>query len=110
MIEVVGVALMLFGSIVMLLAVVGIIKFDDIFLRLHASSKSGSFGLLLMLAGVTLFFGDLSNAGKMAAVALLIFLKTPVASQAIVRAAYFIEDASLWHRLEKDEWRGKAAK
>ncbi len=96
------------GSLVILFAAAGLVKFEDVFLRLHAASKSASFGVVLVLMGAAFHFFDGGTALKMVGVVFLIFLKAPVASHAIARATYHCKEPNLWNRLVVDEWHSPA--
>jgi multicomponent Na+:H+ antiporter subunit G len=104
----VGSLFILAGSVVIALATFGIFKFQDVFLRMHAASKSASFAVVLMLIGAMFFFPQLSVIAKLMFATFLLFLKTPVASQAIARAAYFLREPEDWENLVVDEWHGKS--
>ncbi|MDJ0836771.1 MAG: monovalent cation/H(+) antiporter subunit G [Acidobacteriota bacterium] len=98
------------GSTVILLAAVGVVKFKNTLLRLHAAAKSASFGVILLTLGAAVHFvssGDWILLVTLIVVVVLVFIKTPVAGQAIARAAYFLEDSEMWKSLELDEWHGK---
>jgi multicomponent Na+:H+ antiporter subunit G len=51
----IGLALMIIGSTFCFLAAIGLLRFPDLFTRLHASAKAGPMGagLILLGAGVT---------------------------------------------------------
>ena len=50
-------AIMMFlGSIIALISAIGLIKFQDVFLRSHASTKSSTLSILLTLVGVIIYF------------------------------------------------------
>ena len=50
-------AIMLFlGSIIALISAIGLIKFQDVFLRSHAATKSSTLSVLLTLVGVIVYF------------------------------------------------------
>ena len=50
-------AIMIFlGSIIALISSIGLIKFQDVFLRSHAATKSSTLSVLLTLVGVIIFF------------------------------------------------------
>ena len=104
-----GAILIFLGSFVTFIAAIGIVKFEGVFLRLHAASKSASLGLVLMLAGTLFFFPELGVFLIASGVILLVLLKTPVATQAIARAAYFINDPRSWRNVAVDEWHGRTS-
>ncbi len=98
------------GSSVILLAAIGVVKFKNTLLRLHAAAKSASFGVILLTLGAAVYFfssGEWRPFFSLVVVVILVFIKTPVAGQAIARAAYFLEDSEMWKSLVLDEWHGK---
>ena len=102
------------GSTVILLAAIGVVKFENTLLRLHAASKSASFGVILLLLGAALHFinsGEYSVVFTLMIVVILIFIKTPVAGQSIARATYhMLKDREMWQTLVVDEWHGQTEK
>ena len=46
----------IFGSIIAVISAIGIVKFQDVFLRSHASTKSSTLSVLLTLVGVLIYF------------------------------------------------------
>lgn len=85
--EVVSDALLLAGGIWYVLAAVGVFKFDDTFSRMHAGTKAATLGLLLVVVGTSFRLGA-DDVVKLAAVAVLAFLTTPVGAHLIGRAAH----------------------
>jgi multicomponent Na+:H+ antiporter subunit G len=97
---------LLSGSFFMLMAAIGIVRFPDILLRMHAATKAPSFGALLMLTAVCFHFGALYVIWESLLVVVFIFLTSPVASHMIGRAAY-LRDVPLWDKMKIDELKGK---
>jgi len=97
-------ALLALGSLFIMLAALGAARMPDLFLRLHAAAKASSFGVALTLVGVALFFAETGVALKAVVIVSLIFLKTPVATHAIARAAYFL-GIKMWAGAVVDEYR-----
>ena len=80
-------ALVLSGVAFVLLAAVGLLRFPDLFSRMHAATKAAALGLLLVLAGAALRLTNVGDAAKLVLVAILMFLTAPVAAHMIARAA-----------------------
>jgi multicomponent Na+:H+ antiporter subunit G len=79
--------LVLAGLAVMTLGVYGILRFPDVYTRLHASSKASSLGVsLLLVAGAV--GGGAPAAARVVLIVVLLALTTPVAAHAIAQAAY----------------------
>lgn len=84
-------AIMLFlGSIIALISTIGIVKFQDVFLRSHAATKSSTLSVFLTLVGVLIYF--LVDTGFFSVRLLLslvfINLTSPVGMHLVARAAY----------------------
>lgn len=84
--EIIALILILLGSIFILIAAIGLLRFSDVLSRMHATTKATSFGLLLMLAGVTLHFLTLVVFFKALFVVIFIYLTAPLAAHAISRS------------------------
>lgn len=82
--------LIFLGSIIALISAIGIVKFQDVFLRSHASTKSSTLSVLLTIIGVLIYFT--MNAGFFSVRLLLslvfINLTSPVGMHLVARAAY----------------------
>lgn len=78
------------GSIIALISAIGIVKFQDVFLRSHASTKSSTLSVLLTVVGVLIYF--IVNSGFFSVRLLLslvfINLTSPVGMHLISIAAY----------------------
>jgi len=68
-------------------AVVAILRFPDVFTRLHGSSKALSGGAILILLGALPYTGTVSGAMKLVLIAAFFLVSNPMASYAIARAA-----------------------
>ena len=86
MINIILVILIFLGSAFMLMASIGLLRFTDLYSRMHATTKATSFGLLLLIIGVSLFF----NAGmvwfKALMIVVFIYLTAPLAAHAIAKS------------------------
>lgn len=69
------------------LAAVGVVKFDDVFSRMHAGTKATTLGLVLILAGAAIRL-DAGSAAKLVLAGLLVFLTTPVGAHLVGRAVH----------------------
>ena len=79
--------LIVVGLAVMTLGVYGILRFPDVYTRLHASSKASSLGVSLLLVAGTVGARP-SAAARVVLIVVLLALTTPVAAHAIAQAAY----------------------
>lgn len=95
--------LILGGAFFILVAAIGLIRFDDFYSRLHAGTKAPSFGIFLILLGVSIFFNDPVVYLKGLFIVFFIYLTAPLAAHAIAKS--FKEEEPGTKINEKDEKR-----
>lgn len=83
-------AFMLGGGLFSLLAAVGVIRFPDVYTRMHAATKAPAFGILLLQTAAALYFASLYAIAISLMVVVFIFLTAPVASHSISRVAHLL--------------------
>lgn len=81
------------GTMFCLSATVGVIRFPDVYTRLHAGTKCLTAGALLILAGVAILEGSWPMSGRVLLIALFFLATNPVAGHAVARAAYRQSDS-----------------
>ncbi|MBI5975132.1 Na+/H+ antiporter subunit G [Staphylococcus canis] len=78
------------GSVISLISAIGVVRFKDVFLRIHAATKSSTAAVLLTLVGVFIYL--IVNQGYVSVRTLLalvfINITAPVGGHLISRAAY----------------------
>ena len=80
-------AFLVAGGAFCLLGAAGLLRMPDFYTRVHAASLSDNLGAGLVLLGLLLQAGWTLVAAKLVIVGLLIFLTSPVATHALVKAA-----------------------
>jgi multicomponent Na+:H+ antiporter subunit G len=93
------------GTLLTVLAGVGVLRLPDVFSRMHAATKSSSLGLALVLLGAALRVRGVGDTAKLVLVIALQFLTAPVAAHLVGRAAHRAGEA-LDHVTEVDELAG----
>ncbi|MHA0034790.1 monovalent cation/H(+) antiporter subunit G [Deinococcus sp. PESE-13] len=78
----------LIGAFFVLTAAIGVVRFPDLYSRLHASSKLVTLGSAGIFLGVALSFQESAALTRLIAVLLFQFLTTPLTAYLIARAAY----------------------
>ncbi len=78
--------LILLGSFFILVAAIGILRFKDLYGRLHATTKATSFGLLLLLVGVSIYFNMIPVYVKALLIIIFIYLTAPLAAHSISKS------------------------
>lgn len=78
----------LIGAFFVLSAAIGVVRFPDLYSRLHASSKLVTLGSAGIFLGAAATFQDSAAFTRLLAVLLFQFLTTPLAAYLIAQAAY----------------------
>ncbi|AFZ66645.1 monovalent cation/H(+) antiporter subunit G [Deinococcus peraridilitoris] len=94
----------LLGAFFVLTAAVGVLRFPDLYSRLHASSKLVTLGSAGIFIGAIVEFAEVEVAARVLAILAFQFLTTPLSAYIIANAAYL---RGLPPRLERpgaDEW------
>lgn len=96
--------LMVLGAFFAFVAALGVNRFPDFYMRMHAATKAGAFGATLLLLAASLHFGTLRTAILSALIIGFFYLTTPTAAQSIARAAYR-KNVPMWtpHSQEMEE-------
>lgn len=84
----IGEALALAGAIIVLLAAIGVVRFGDIFSRMHALAKGSTLGLLLLFAGAAVNLGAIESVTTVVLAAVLHIVTLPPASNLVSRAVH----------------------
>lgn len=90
------------GAFFSLLAAVGVIRFPDVYTRMHAATKAPAFGIMLFLIAAVFFFANLYTLAISLMIVIFIFLTAPVASHIISRVAYML-NTEIWSKTCVDE-------
>ena len=76
------------GAVLILLAGIGVVRFDDALARMHALTKATTLGLLLVLLGAAIDLHDPNDVTSLILAAVLQVLTSPVSAHLIGRATY----------------------
>lgn len=88
LVDAISAVLILSGCLLAVLAGVGMVRFPDVFARMHAATKPATLGLVLVATGAILQEDSISGATKLGLVIALQFLTSPVGAHLVGRAAY----------------------
>ncbi len=102
--ELLAAAAMLTGTFLTVVACVGLVRFPDVYCRMHAAGKAGTLGVsLLILATMIDFAPHETWVPIRGALAIFFqFLTTPAATHILARASY-VSDYRLDERTAVDE-------
>lgn len=94
--------LLIAGSLFSLLAAMGVLRFPDIYTRMHAATKAPAFGILLLQTAAAIHFSTFYAVVISLMVIVFIFLTAPVASHIISRVAHLLGTPK-WDKTVIDE-------
>lgn len=86
--------LMVTGFFFFFATTIGLIRFPDLYTRMHAAGKGDALSSLLMILGMALYvfntgsFGDILVVVKLIFIIVFIFLTSPTATHAIIDAGF----------------------
>lgn len=89
------------GSLFGLIAALGVLRFPDFYMRMHAATKAGAFGAALLLIAAALHFATLRTTITALFIIVFFYLTTPVAAQTLSGAAYR-RGIRLWEKTGRD--------
>jgi multicomponent Na+:H+ antiporter subunit G len=86
--DIVAGLLILAGGLLVFIAALGVVRMEDVFTRMHASTKAGSLALGMIVAALLVI--NQSEAWNAKSVAVLIFMITtaPIGAHLVGRAVY----------------------
>ncbi len=87
MIDALAAGLLLAGSMFFFAGTVGLLRFPDVFARLHALTKADNVGLGLMVVGLAIESGAPAIGAKLLLIWLLVLLASASVAHLIARAA-----------------------
>ena len=102
MIEIIAYILLGIGAFCAIVGSIGIVRFPDVYNRIHANTVVVVGGAIVMLLGASVLEGLSSYTLKILIIALFIFLTNPVSAHAIARAAHK-SGVKLWRRSVVDK-------
>jgi multicomponent Na+:H+ antiporter subunit G len=92
------------GTLFFLLGTIGLLRFPEVYTRLHAVTKSDTLGMGLILVGLMLYQGITLDSVKMLFIIIFVFLTSPTAAHALARAAYK-NGIKLWDKSVVDRYK-----
>jgi multicomponent Na+:H+ antiporter subunit G len=97
-----GITALIGGAFFLLVGSIGLIRLPDFYCRNHATGKSDTLGIMLVIFGLILIEGFSLNSAKLGFVLIFVFLTNPTGTHALANAAL--------HRGLKPWFRKHAAK
>lgn len=88
MIKIIAGLLLVLGAFLTLTASIGMIRFPDLYTRMHAATKAGTLGITFMLIAASTFFHTLTVITESIILIGFIFTAAPIAAHLLARSAY----------------------
>lgn len=82
--------LCLVGAFFVLVAAIGVLRLNDLYMRMHAASKAGTLGSGVLLVALAFYSQDSSVVLRALAGVVFFLLTAPVSAHLLARAAYTI--------------------
>lgn len=105
MFEVIIGILLIVGALFNLIAAIGLLRFPDVFTRMHAASKAGTLGSGLLLVAIAIHAAEISVASKALAAFTFFILTAPISAHLLARAAY-VAGIEPWKGTVLDQLKG----
>lgn len=86
MITYITLALFFLGAFFILVSAIGLVRFPDLFTRMHATTKATSFGLLLIILASAIYFNTGVVWIKAILVIIFIYITAPLSSHSIAQS------------------------
>ena len=82
--------LCLVGAFFVLVAAIGLVRLDDLYMRMHAASKAGTLGSGVLLIALAVYSADVAVALRALAGVVFFLLTAPISAHLLARAAYSV--------------------
>ncbi len=84
----IGESLLLVGCVLILLAAIGVLRFNDVLNRMHALTKATTLGLLLALIGAAVVLDHPNDVTSVLIAAVLQLMTSTIAANLLARSTY----------------------
>ena len=86
--DLIAMALILVGCFFFLTSAIGLLRFPDMFTRMHATGKCDTLAVLLVMTGLVVHHGINLDSFKLLLIVVFIYIANPTATHVLSRAAY----------------------
>ncbi len=78
------------GAVFTLIAAIGVLRLNDLYMRMHAASKAGTLGSCVILIAIAIFSGESEVVLRALAGVVFFLLTAPISAHLLARAAYTV--------------------
>jgi len=82
--------LCIIGAAFTLIAAIGVLRLNDLYMRMHAASKAGTLGSCVILIAIAIFAGESEVVLRAVAGVMFFLLTAPISAHLLARAAYTV--------------------
>ncbi len=86
MLQIIGAVIVVSGSLVLLIAAIGLLRMPDAYNRIQVGTKASTLGIALIMIGLALVIP--SWVGKFITILLFVMLTNPISSNVLMRASH----------------------
>ena len=94
------------GALFILISSIGILRLPDLFMRMHATTKTNSIGIALILIVTMMAFPQVTNVLKGLMIIIFIYLTSPLGAHMIGKAG-LIANVKKWKGNIRDDFTKK---
>jgi multicomponent Na+:H+ antiporter subunit G len=88
LLDVLSIVFLIGGAFFFIVGSIGVVRLPDFYSRTHATGKSDTLGLLLLLTGLAIYEWEILESIKLLLIAVFVGIANPTATHALARAAY----------------------
>jgi multicomponent Na+:H+ antiporter subunit G len=88
LLEILAATSLVLGGALTFIAALGVLRMPDVYIRMHASTKAGTLGVLLIALALVFMGADAGVVSKAVAVFAFVLLTAPIGAHLIARAAW----------------------
>jgi multicomponent Na+:H+ antiporter subunit G len=85
--DILGITAVIGGAFFLLVGSIGLIRLPDFYSRNHATGKSDTLGIMLVIFGLIMIEGFSLNSAKLCTILIFVFLTNPTGTHALANAA-----------------------
>lgn len=95
------------GALFILISAIGLLRLPDLFMRMHASTKTTSMGFTLILIGVIVAFPAPGTVIKSLLIIIFIYLTTPLGTHMVGKSGHLL-GIKQWRHAVRDDMKKKS--
>jgi multicomponent Na+:H+ antiporter subunit G len=103
LVEIIASVLLIFGTLLVVAAGIGILRMPDLYIRMSAATKASTVGAASLLLAAAISFDGLSVKTQVAATIIFLLTTAPVGAHVIARAAYQKGQVELFEGTRQDD-------